>query len=405
MSANPSASSGRGTQAASTGVPLGDTGAAAGAKRTFAPWNDADAVPLIVFDDVSKSFDDTLAVDRLSLAIYPREFFALLGPSGCGKTTLMRLLAGFETPSRGKLTLDGRDLAGVPPHRRPINMMFQSYALFPHLSVWDNVAFGLRRDKLAKSEVSARVEEMLSLVQLTTQARRKPDQLSGGQQQRVALARSLAKRPQVLLLDEPLAALDKKLRGETQFELMNLQETLGITFVIVTHDQEEAMVLADRIAIMREGRIEQVATPTEIYESPASRYVADFIGDVNIFEGTVERADENETVLATEADAPVVLPPSERAVAGARGYAAIRPEKIRMRHVEDLEPPQENVVTGEVYDIAYMGDYTLYRVRTLAGALIEASRFNRRRVEDDPITWHDDVVLTWEAADAVFLDR
>ncbi|MEO1105924.1 MAG: ATP-binding cassette domain-containing protein, partial [Pseudomonadota bacterium] len=245
-------------------------------RRDFAPWDDPHAKPLISFDTVSKRFGDTAAVDGLSLDVFEREFFALLGPSGCGKTTLMRLLAGFETPSDGEVRLAGQSLNAVPPHKRPINMMFQSYALFPHLSVWDNIAFGLRRDGLPKREVAQRVDEMLALVQLTAQGRRKPDQLSGGQRQRVALARSLAKRPKVLLLDEPLAALDKKLRGQTQFELMSLQEEIGITFVIVTHDQEEAMVLADRIAIMREGQIEQVATPGEIYESPASRYVASF---------------------------------------------------------------------------------------------------------------------------------
>jgi len=294
--------------------PAADTRAAAPrapqARRAFAPWLDPAAEPLIAFRGVTKTFGDTVAVDRLSLDIFPREFFALLGPSGCGKTTLMRLLAGFEDPTEGDVRLGGVSLRGTPPHRRPINMMFQSYALFPHLSVWDNVAFGLRRDGLARQEIESRVDEMLSLVQLGAQARRKPHQLSGGQRQRVALARSLAKRPRVLLLDEPLAALDKKLRGETQFELMNLQEEIGITFLIVTHDQEEAMVLADRIAIMREGRIEQVATPEEIYESPASRYVADFVGDVNLIDGTVTHSGPDGVQLTADGfDVPLVLPP------------------------------------------------------------------------------------------------
>jgi putrescine transport system ATP-binding protein len=374
-------------------------------RRFFAPWADPAAVPLISFDGVTKAFGETVAVDRLSLDIYPREFFALLGPSGCGKTTLMRLLAGFETPSDGDIRLAGRSIVEIPPHRRPINMMFQSYALFPHLSVWDNIAFGLRRDGLPRAEVRRRVEEMLALVQLEPQARRKPDQLSGGQRQRVALARALAKRPSVLLLDEPLAALDKKLRGETQFELMNLQERIGITFLIVTHDQEEAMVLADRIAIMREGRIEQVATPGDLYESPASRYVADFVGDINLFEGVVERADEAATVLRAKGfDGRLALPPDPRAIAGATGWAAVRPEKMTLRHATAGPPADVNAVGGTVYDIAYMGDYTLYRVRTVAGT-VEASRFNRRRVEEDPITWEDEVVLTFDAADAVFLDR
>ena len=377
-------------------------------RRNFAPWLDPAATPLIEFDSVSKSYGETLAVDALSLAIYPREFFALLGPSGCGKTTLMRLLAGFETPSGGDVRLGGESLLGVPPHKRPINMMFQSYALFPHLSVWDNIAFGLRRDGLAKAEIRRRVDEMLSLVQLSAQARRRPDQLSGGQRQRVALARSLAKRPSVLLLDEPLAALDKKLRGETQFELMNIQETLGITFLIVTHDQEEAMVLADRIAIMRDGRIEQVAPPGEIYETPASRYVADFVGEVNLIDGSVTAVGADGISLAAPGvDAPLLLPHGAggTVAAGTTGCAAIRPEKVVMRRAGSAPPPAVNTVSGEVYDIAYMGDYTLYRVKTAAGALIEASRFNRRRIDADPITWHDDVVLSWDTDDAVFLDR
>ncbi|WMS43604.1 ABC transporter ATP-binding protein [Acuticoccus sp. MNP-M23] len=375
-------------------------------KRAFAPWEDPAVEPLISFEGVTKVYGDTVAVDGLSLDIFPREFFALLGPSGCGKTTLMRLLAGFEAPSAGDVRLDGQSLVGVPPHKRPINMMFQSYALFPHLSVWDNIAFGLRRDGLPKKEIASRVDEMLTLVQLTAQGRRKPDQLSGGQRQRVALARSLAKRPRVLLLDEPLAALDKKLRGETQFELMNLQEDIGITFLIVTHDQEEAMVLADRIAIMRDGKIEQVAPPGDIYESPASRYVADFVGDVNLIEGTVIAAGPDGVTLDTgESAAAISLPPHERAQSGMAGCAAVRPEKMTMRREDEIAPDAPNRLAGEVYDIAYMGDYTLYRVRTASGALIEASRFNRSRVEEDPITWHDRVALTFAPADAIFLDR
>src|ERR1700730_13977700 len=258
-----------------------------GRGRTFAPWTDPTARARVRLDGVRKQFSAVAAVERVSLDIFAGEFCALLGPSGCGKTTLLRLLAGLDTPDEGRILLDGEDIALVPPYRRPINMMFQNYALFPHLTVEGNVPFGLKQEGLAKSEITTRVEEMLALVRLEGLAKRKPHQLSGGQRQRVALARSLVKRPRVLLLDEPLAALDKKLRGETQFELMQLKEKLGLTFIIVTHDQQEAMTVADRIAVMDRGRLIQVATPAEIYEQPSSRWVAEFIGDVNLIEGGV----------------------------------------------------------------------------------------------------------------------
>ena len=257
----------------------------------FAPWTDPSARPLVRFEGVAKHFAGVTAVDAVSLDIYQGEFFALLGPSGCGKTTLLRMLAGFETPDAGRVLLDGEDITGVPPHRRPVNMMFQSYALFPHLTVVGNIAFGLKQDGLPKAEMDARIAEMLALTRLEGLETRKPHQLSGGQRQRVALARALVKHPRVLLLDEPLAALDKKLRGETQFELMRLKQRLGLTFVIVTHDQEEAMTVANRIGVMNKGRLIQVATPSEIYEQPNSRWVADFIGDVNLLEGRVVEAD------------------------------------------------------------------------------------------------------------------
>ena len=257
-------------------------------RRKFSPWTDPAATPLIRFENVVKRFGEFTAVNTVSLDIYEREFFALLGPSGCGKTTLMRMLAGFEEPTEGRITLAGKDLAGVPPYKRPVNMMFQSYALFPHMSVEDNIAFGLKQAGMPNADIKARVEEMLALVKLEAFAKRKPHQLSGGQRQRVALARSVATRPKVLLLDEPLGALDKKLREETQFELMDLQMELGMTFLIVTHDQEEAMTVADRIAVMNHGVLVQVDPPATIYEQPATKYVADFIGDVNIIECKVE---------------------------------------------------------------------------------------------------------------------
>ncbi|MCB1332127.1 MAG: ABC transporter ATP-binding protein [Roseivivax sp.] len=279
------------------------------AQTVFAPWTDPNEKPLIQFKGVTKRFGDFTAIDNLTLDIYTREFFALLGPSGCGKTTLMRMLAGFETPTEGTILLAGQDIVPVPPNKRAVNMMFQSYALFPHLSVWDNIAFGLRREKRSKAEIDARVEEMLKLTRLEKFKHRKPHQISGGQRQRVALARSLAKAPKLLLLDEPLGALDKKLRQETQFELMDIQEKTGTTFVIVTHDQEEAMTVASRVAVMDEGRLVQVATPEVIYEAPNSRYVADFIGDVNLIDGTARaRPAAPASAPAAPAPAPAAAP-------------------------------------------------------------------------------------------------
>src|ERR1044072_3882944 len=261
-------------------------------RRALVPWTDPSAKPFIAFKNVTKRFGDFTAVDNLSLNIYHREFLALLGASGCGKSTLLRMLAGFEQPTAGEIVVDGTDMAGTPPYKRPVNMMFQSYALFPHMTVEKNIAFGLKQDGMAKDEMTDRVLQMLKLVKLEQFASRKPNQLSGGQRQRVALARSLAKRPKVLLLDEPLGALDKKLREETQFELMDLQQSLGLTFVVVTHDQEEAMTMADRIAILDKGEVMQVATPAEIYEAPGSRFVANFVGNVNMFEGRVKSRDD-----------------------------------------------------------------------------------------------------------------
>src|SRR6266852_2533119 len=306
-----------------------------GRRRTFAPWTDLTARALVRFDGVRKQFSAVAAVERVSLDIFAGEFFALLGPSGCGKTTLLRLLAGLDTPDEGRILLDGEDIALVPPYRRPINMMFQNYALFPHLTVEGNVAFGLKQEGLAKSEITTRVEEMLALVRLEGLAKRKPHQLSGGQRQRVALARSLVKRPRVLLLDEPLAALDKKLRGETQFELMQLQERLGLTFIIVTHDQQEAMTVADRIGVMDHGRLVQVATPPELYEQPSSRWVADFIGDVNLIEGKVTDASPAATMVASAGAGRLRVTSSSDGNLGDTVWVALRPEKVRIAR----EPP------------------------------------------------------------------
>jgi putrescine transport system ATP-binding protein len=376
-----------------------------GAPREFAPWKDPSLSPLIRFEGVTKRFGDVTAIEDISLDIYEREFFALLGPSGCGKTTLMRLLAGFEEPSAGRVLLAGQDLVGVPPYRRPVNMMFQSYALFPHMTVFDNVAFGLRQEQLPKLAIDDRVAEMLKLVHLTGFERRKPDQLSGGQRQRVALARSLAKRPKVLLLDEPLAALDKKLREETQFELMELQVKLGVTFMIVTHDQEEAMALADRIAVMEHGSIVQMGTPSQIYEQPANRYVAGFIGDVNLIEAKVTGRDERGLILLSESAAtPLRATADSSAAVGATVTIALRPEKIRIT-VRKPADAAENIVRGVVTGIAYLGDFSMYRVTLENGVVFLCARPNVTRVSDQPITWDDKVHLSWAPEAVVVLTR
>lgn len=375
-------------------------------RRKFAPWNDPAARPFIEFQGVTKRFGDFTAVDDLSLSIYEREFFALLGPSGCGKTTLMRMVAGFERPTSGRVLIDGQDLAGVPPHRRPTNMMFQSYALFPHMTVEENVAFGLRQGRLPAAEIRSRVHEMLKLVKLTPFAKRKPHQLSGGQKQRVALARSLARKPKVLLLDEPLGALDKKLREETQFELSDLQMKLGMTFLIVTHDQEEAMTVADRIAVMNHGKVVQVATPSEIYEQPASRYVADFIGDINMLEGRISANSATGSVdmACIGTGASVSADQHIDAAVGDAAWFAIRPEKVAI----SLDAPADetvNAVSGEVWDIGYLGDVSIYHVRLETGATIKATVTNRTRLVERPITWEDRVWLTWSRDAGVVLTR
>jgi putrescine transport system ATP-binding protein len=373
-------------------------------RRRFTPGPNCAGEPLVRFAAVSKRFAGVPAVNRLSLDIHQGEFFALLGPSGCGKTTLLRILAGFEAPDEGRVLLAGEDLAAVPPHRRPVNMMFQSYALFPHLTVAGNIAFGLRQDRLPKQAIAGRVEEMLALVKLGGLGARKPDQLSGGQRQRVALARSLAKRPKVLLLDEPMAALDKKLREETQFELMDLQARLGTAFVIVTHDQEEAMTVAHRIAVMDRGEIVQVATPAEIYEQPKSRWVAAFIGDVNLIEGGVVATDAGGAVIEDGGGRRYRVADAGSATVGARVAIALRPEKLRIS-AASATADGENTVRGRVWDIGYLGDISIYRVRFVDGTEMKASLANVTRLVERPIGWDDEVVLSWAPSAAVLLTR
>ena len=376
-------------------------------RRAFAPWSDPDAKPLIRFENVTKQFGDAVAVDDLSLNIFEGEFFCLLGPSGCGKTTLMRMLAGFETPSGGSIALAGQNLAGVPPYRRPVNMMFQSYALFPHMSVEKNIAFGLKQDGMPKDQIAERVGEMLRLVQLEKLARRYPSQLSGGQRQRVALARALAKKPKVLLLDEPLGALDKKLREETQFELMDIQHDLHMTFVVVTHDQEEAMTMADRIAVMDHGRIVQVATPGEIYEQPKTRFIAEFVGDVNVLEGRVAGRAEGggwRIETASAATPLIVNDPGEALTIGQGVVVAVRPEKMILSR-EPPPPGADNRLAGAVWDIGYLGDWTVYRIRLDSGPVLRVSRANASRFVERPIGWEDRVHLTFASNAAVVLTR
>ncbi|WP_138468325.1 ABC transporter ATP-binding protein [Poseidonocella sp. HB161398] len=371
------------------------------APAPFAPWNDPAAVPLIRFEGVTKRFGDFTALQSIDLQIYPKEFFALLGPSGCGKTTLMRMLAGFESPTEGTIWLEGKNIAPVPPNKRPVNMMFQSYALFPHLTVWDNIAFGLRRAGQDKNTIKARVEEMLRLTRLEQFARRKPHQISGGQRQRVALARSLALGPKLLLLDEPLGALDKKLRQDTQFELMDIQEKTGTTFVIVTHDQEEAMTVASRVAVMDAGRLCQVDTPQNIYETPNSRYVADFIGEVSILEGRVAAVGEEIAIAYAEGAKPVMTRCAETVAPGQSVFYAIRPEKIWVG--AEPHPDRINSVEGTIVDIGYLGDVSTYHVRLDSGQMIKALMTNAERYAASRFTWNDRVWLSWSRHAGVVL--
>jgi putrescine transport system ATP-binding protein len=351
-------------------------------------------------DGVSKRFGGAVAVDNVSLEIRQGEIFCLLGASGCGKTTLLRMLAGFEQPSSGAIYIDGQDMAGIPPYERPVNMMFQSYALFPHMTVAGNVAFGLEQEKLARPEIDRRVAEILEIVRMADYAKRKPHQLSGGQRQRVALARALVKRPKLLLLDEPLGALDRKLREHTQFELIAIQEKLGVTFVVVTHDQEEAMTLATRVGVMNRGEIVQVGTPRDIYEFPQTRFVADFIGSVNLFEGHLAEDEPGYVrVLCDELPVPVLVDHGVSAPPQAGCWVAVRPEKIDIARVRPAAA--DNWAHGRIHDIAYMGDLSIYVVRLDSGRDVRVTLANRTRKPEEQYTWEDEVYLCWDAGSPV----
>ena len=363
-----------------------------------------DASAYVRIANVTKKFGDFVAVDNVSLDIRRGEIFCLLGGSGSGKTTLLRMLAGFETPTSGTIQIDGADMSTIPPYERPVNMMFQSYALFPHMSVEKNVAFGLEQEGLSRAEVSRKVGEILEIVKMGGFGARKPHQLSGGQRQRVALARALVKRPKLLLLDEPLAALDKKLREHTQFELINIQQRLGVTFVVVTHDQEEAMTLGTRLGVMNQGRIVQVGTPSGIYESPANRFVADFIGSVNMFEGTVsEEGPEGVKVTCAEIGATVRADRSVACSRGATVWTAIRPEKISIRRSQPAAAAGENVVRGTVREIAYMGDLSIYLVQIDSGKMLRVTLPNTTRGGERPIAREEKVWLSWHGSSPVVL--
>jgi putrescine transport system ATP-binding protein len=370
------------------------------------PWRDPSAQAYVQVENVTKRFGDFVAVNNVSLKIYQHEIFCLLGGSGCGKTTLLRMLAGFEPPSSGRILIDGKDMADTPPYERPTNMMFQSYALFPHMSVAKNVSFGLEQEKLPKAQIASRVEEILDIVKMREFAGRKPHQLSGGQRQRVALARALAKRPKLLLLDEPLGALDKKLREQTQFELINIQERLGVTFVVVTHDQEEAMTLASRIGVMNRGEIVQVGTPSEIYEFPGTRFVADFIGSVNMFEGQlIEDLPDRVRIRSAELGGVVYVDHGISAAPGAAVWAAIRPEKINISRTAPADAA-ENCVSGVVKEIAYMGDLSIYLVKIASGKMVRVTLPNTERLSDhERILWDENVFLSWHSSSPVVLSQ
>jgi putrescine transport system ATP-binding protein len=365
-------------------------------------WQDPKAKPYIQLEGLSKEFGGHVVVDDVNLSIFQGEFFSLLGPSGCGKTTLLRMLAGFEKPTRGKIYIDGMDMTHRPAYDRPVNMMFQSYALFPHMTVEQNISFGLKQERLSKTEIRERVGDVLKLVQMEKYGPRKPHQLSGGQRQRVALARSLVKRPKLLLLDEPLAALDKRLREQTQFELVNIQEQVGVTFIMVTHDQEEAMTMSTRLGVMDHGRMRQIGTPNEIYEYPHSEYVADFIGSMNKFEGRVIEVEADHVLVESEeAGCELYVSHSADAPLGAQVKVAIRPEKMMMGN--SVAGQKRNVTKGIVRDIGYLGDVSIYHVELESGKIVLATQPNLVRLAERPVTWDDEVVLSWRAENSIVL--
>jgi putrescine transport system ATP-binding protein len=370
------------------------------------PWKEPGAQPYVRLEKLTKKFGDFVAVDDVSLNIYRGEIFCLLGGSGSGKTTLLRMMAGFEHPTEGRIWIDGVDVTDTPPYERPVNMMFQSYALFPHMSVQNNVAFGLKQDKVTPAEIDDRVSEILKLVRMEQLVKRMPHQLSGGQRQRVALARALIKRPKLMLLDEPLAALDKKLREHTQFELLNIQETLGVTFVVVTHDQEEAMTLATRIGVMNHGEIVQIGTPSDIYEYPSSRFVADFIGSVNMFEGRlIEDEPDYVRVTSDELGGTFHVGHGVSAAPDATVWVALRPEKIVVSR-DRPEGDGDNRVEGVVSEVAYRGDQSIYLVKLASGRQMRVTQPNTlRQGMGGRFRWDDKVWLSWDSSSPVVVTQ